>query len=177
MFAEEMKILKSIRSNDGSVFSGLFYDESREVVATDGVLMGISKTPILFIESLVGKIFEPDRLCLIEGGYAEYKEIVGKAEKENVKKYLFSFPLHEKLPNCPVYLYDKGEDGLLISLDYEGEVNFVTKVDGKYLNKLFIKLGKKICTLDIYVSEANRPLIIRIEDFENLTIALMPMDL
>lgn len=175
----EMKIIKSIRAEEDTrfVFNGIYYSEKEEVVATDGRMMVVAKDPALFVPNLKGCILEPESLTLIDGSYPDYEGVYNHAVSSATKEFTFSFPNQTKLPNHPVWLYSK-EDGVLkVSITEEFKGSIVAQVNGKYLNKLFLKVGKEVKTLKIKANpeSTNSPLHIKIQGYENLFFVLMPM--
>lgn len=171
----EMNILKSIKSPEsgGFVFEGIFYATTKkEVVATDGRMLGISTNPKLFIENLSGCILEPNSMTLISGNFPDYGSIVEGVESSVLKKYDFEFPYGNKLPNDRVYLYSEGDD-LKVSLSKIN--NGIVSLNGKYLNKLYLKVGKKLRGIEMWIKDAKSPVKMRIQGMDNLTFLLMPM--
>jgi hypothetical protein len=199
MTTTQIDIIKNIRGTDDSrfVFNGIYYhDTKNEVAATDGRMLVVGREEgfKIYIPSLAGKVLHPENLEIIDGTYPDYNSILDTARESEGKKYQFFFPAQKKVSNDPIYLYGKkggfdpndSTENLSLSLE-EDETRadkLVCMLNGKYLNKAYVKMGRnEAWGLEMKISASDRPIHFKLIDhkgnyqWENLDFVLMPMKL
>ena len=200
MTTTRIDVIKGVRALEDTrfVFNGIYYHDTRkEVVATDGRMLVVGKDDgdQIYLKALAGKILHPESLSEIEGTFPNYESIIEDVKSKGGKKYRFFFPGQKKVANDPLYLYGKkgGYDpldpveNLVPSLEIDEtrqESQIVAMLNGKYLNKAFVKASKnEVWGIEMTVSNANSPIFFKLIDskgdyqWENLEFVLMPMKL